>query len=110
MVQAVRGYVDRHYGGMNARIDDIDRRVRSMPASKSADADTIARLEARIADLEARPTMQYRGTWEAGKQYVPGDFCTHGGSVWHCNSATLDRPGATPTSWTLAVKRGADAR
>lgn len=65
-------------------------------------------LEARIAALETSP-MHYDGPYETGKTYGKGMFVTDGGSLWHCNYKTASRPGNGP-AWTLAVKRGKDAR
>lgn len=55
------------------------------------------------------PALIYRGVWEPG-EYAPGDTCTHNGSVFHCNAATTAQPETGNAAWTLAVKRGRDAR
>ncbi|EIQ21535.1 putative portal -like protein [Shigella flexneri K-315] len=56
------------------------------------------------------PVMLYRGVFRAGETYHPGDMVTWGGSLWHCNSMTEDKPGeAHSSAWTLAAKRGRDA-
>ncbi|ROJ58274.1 phage portal protein [Escherichia coli] len=56
------------------------------------------------------PVMLYRGVFRAGETYHPGDTVTWGGSLWHCNSMTEDKPGeAHSSAWTLAAKRGRDA-
>ncbi|EHK7904791.1 phage portal protein, partial [Escherichia coli] len=56
------------------------------------------------------PVMLYRGVFRAGETYHPGDTVTWGGSLWHCNSMTGDKPGEAHSSgWTLAAKRGRDA-
>jgi len=68
-----------------------------------------APLKARIAELEAKPEMKYRGIWTEKTIYPVGSFVTDGGSLWHCNARTHERPG-TCEGWTLAVKRGRDAR
>lgn len=65
-------------------------------------------LERRVAELEAGP-LRYEGVHVADKSYSRGAFVTHSGSIWHCNSPTTSRPGDDP-SWTLACKRGSDAR
>ncbi|HCB8469861.1 TPA: phage portal protein, partial [Escherichia coli] len=55
------------------------------------------------------PVMLYRGVFRAGETYHPGDTVTWGGSLWHCNSMTEDKPGeAHSSAWTLAAKRGRD--
>lgn len=56
------------------------------------------------------PVMIYRGVFAPG-DYVPGDTVTWGGSLWHCDSATNDKPGEQGSKgWRLAVKRGRDGK
>lgn len=67
----------------------------------------------RIEDLEVASlptqTLRYRGVYEDGQRYDCGDFVTFGGSLWHSNGATTDKPGPS-AAWTLAVKRGRDGK
>ncbi|EBG8067295.1 phage portal protein [Salmonella enterica] len=57
------------------------------------------------------PTMIYKGVFNAGESYLPGDTVTWGGSLWHCDEPTADKPGEVGSKgWTLAAKRGRDAR
>ncbi|HIE9190048.1 phage gp6-like head-tail connector protein [Klebsiella pneumoniae] len=57
------------------------------------------------------PTMVYRGVFKSGDEYLPGDTVTWGGSLWHCDEQTQDKPGETGSKgWTLAAKRGRDGR
>lgn len=57
------------------------------------------------------PSMIYRGIFKAAEEYQPGDTVTWGGSLWHCNEKTRDKPGESSSKgWTLAAKRGRDAR
>lgn len=57
------------------------------------------------------PVMVYRGVFKSGDEYLPGDTVTWGGSLWHCDTRTQDKPGETGSSgWTLAAKRGRDGR
>lgn len=66
--------------------------------------------EKRIAALERQTSeFKYLGIWDATRTYRPGNFCTHDGSVWHCNTETRARPG-DGADWVLAVKRGRDGR
>ena len=58
----------------------------------------------------ALPAMVYRGVFEAGRRYAPGDTVTFGGSSWVCNAPTDAKPGETEKAWTLAVKRGRDGK
>lgn len=55
------------------------------------------------------PAMIYRGVFSADKGYEPGDVVTWGGSTWHCNASTSEKP-ETTKSWTLMVKRGRDGK
>lgn len=57
------------------------------------------------------PAMVYRGVFKSGDEYLPGDTVTWGGSLWHCDEQTQDKPGETGSKgWTLAAKRGRDGR
>jgi len=69
-------------------------------------------LERRIADLEARPTLRYLGVYaDSHHDYREGDVVTWSGSMWVARrSGPLATPGSDPGAWTLAVKRGKDAR
>lgn len=65
-------------------------------------------LEVKSFDV---PVTIYRDVFKAGTEYQPGDTVTWGGSMWHCNEPTTDKPGETGSKgWTLAVKRGRDLR
>ncbi len=55
------------------------------------------------------PCQIYRGVWVPGTCYSRGDTVTWGGSLYHCNVPTTDKPGGS-AAWTLAAKRGADGR
>lgn len=59
----------------------------------------------------ALPVMIYRGVFKAGDEYLPGDTVTWGGSLWHCDEPSTDKPGEIGSKgWTLATKRGRDGR
>lgn len=56
------------------------------------------------------PVMIYRGVFSAG-DYAPGDTVTWGGSLWHCDESTSDKPGEQGSKgWRLAVKKGRDGK
>jgi hypothetical protein len=55
------------------------------------------------------PTMIYRGVFKEGEQYEKGDTVTWGGSIWHCDEPTTEKPEASK-AWRLAVKRGRDGK
>ena len=68
-------------------------------------------FEQRLYEIEARhANLRYVGVWNDEREYLPGNFCTFQGSVWHCNVRTRTKPGSDPTIWVLAVKRGADGK
>ncbi|UCI17027.1 hypothetical protein FJ970_18005 [Mesorhizobium sp. B2-1-8] len=72
----------------------------------------LAEAEERIAELEKRPTPEYKGVWRAAQQYQRGAMVSHDGSVWHCelDTATGLVPGDGTAGWRLAVKRGRDGK
>jgi hypothetical protein len=70
----------------------------------------VGRLKHRIAQLEARPPLKYLGVWQSGRSYEQGSFTTCDGSLWHCDRDHPLKPGVANSGWTLAVKRGKDAR
>ena len=55
-------------------------------------------------------TALYRGVFKDGQTYERGDQVTWGGSLWHCNAETAEKPGDGSKNWTLAVKKGRDGR
>ncbi|MBB3972516.1 carbohydrate-binding family V/XII protein [Hansschlegelia beijingensis] len=84
-------------------VDSVKRYVAQEIASHDAG------LEARIKALEERPALEYRGVWDGALLYSKGNVVTDGGSMWFCNRETKARPGSSGC-WTLAVKKGADAK
>lgn len=53
--------------------------------------------------------MLYQGVWRPGS-YERGDTVTLGGSLWHCNVPTSEKPDDGSKAWTLAAKRGRDGK
>ena len=67
----------------------------------------IAELERRLAAVEARgPSVEYAGTFTAGKCYSGGQLCTRNGGLWLCSQKTSARPGSDPAGWRLVCKEG----
>lgn len=97
---ASMGRVVREY--VSTKIDPLDISVKRL-------RDNVTRLEIRVSELEAQRSLKYLGVFKDGLDYLPGDFVTFAGSVWHCREATRDRPGSS-VCWQLAVKRGADGK
>jgi hypothetical protein len=72
-------------------------------------------LEQRIAELEARPSLEWQGVWTREQTYRKGHCVTWSGSVWTCVSAisrgeTPGTPSAPSRNWKLIVCRGKDGR
>lgn len=73
----------------------------------------VAKLVARIELLEAKPAIEYCGTYAPGRSYTPGNAVTHRGSLWICVETTSVAPSfddGPPNGWQLAAKRGRDAK
>jgi hypothetical protein len=49
--------------------------------------------------------LLYREVWREG-EFERGDVVTWGGSAWHCQTQTTDKPGSSP-AWRMMVKEGA---
>ncbi len=110
MVTAVKGYVSRPLAPLATRTAALETRLGAMMMLRGGGSGAnVEALEQRIAKLEARPQMSYRGVWTEGEENRPGDVATHAGSMWYCWAATKDRPG-TSDAWQLCVKRGRDQR
>jgi integrin beta 3 len=73
-----------------------------------ADGRTLSLKFVRGEDVVQRdiriPAILYRGVWREG-EYEQGDVVTWGGSAWHCNEKTAEKPGQSP-HWRLMVKEG----
>jgi len=71
----------------------------------------VAALEKQLAEVETQQKeWTYTGAWRDDRIYKRGNFCTVGGSMWHCERDHIGcRPG-DGDAWRLSVKRGADAR
>lgn len=51
------------------------------------------------------PVLIYREIWREG-EFARGDVVTWGGSAWHCQETTTEKPGGTSKAWKLMVKEG----
>jgi hypothetical protein len=77
-------------GSQQLSADDLIKELTALRAAKSTDVDA---------------GFSYGGTWNEAKESRAGIYYTQGGSLWHCNNNTRDRPG-TSDKFTLAVKKG----
>ncbi len=67
-----------------------------------------AGTETKSVDVVRTGKVIYRGVYKEGVDCDLGDMWTFGGSCWHCNAPTKDKPGSGSKDWTLAVKQGRD--
>lgn len=90
-------------GVSNVNIKQDNQRTFSISVQRASGA-----VDVKSFDV---PVTIYRDVFKAGTEYQPGDTVTWGGSMWHCNEPTTDKPGETGSKgWTLAVKKGRDLR
>ncbi|MGT6149594.1 phage gp6-like head-tail connector protein [Escherichia coli] len=90
-------------GVSNVDIKQDNQRTFSISLERASGA-----VEVKSFDV---PVTIYRDVFKTGTEYQPGDTVTWGGSMWHCNEPTTDKPGETGSKgWTLAVKKGRDLR
>ena len=63
-------------------------------------------------EAKAMPSkgIEYMGVWSKGISYSIGDFVTHRGSLWHSHGSDVTARPVAGSDWTLAVKKGKDAR
>jgi hypothetical protein len=62
----------------------------------------IRSLRARIAELEQRPALAYRGIWQQRREYQAGSLVTDKGAMWLALESTDTRPPGP--SWKLTAK------
>jgi hypothetical protein len=95
MVPVIRQWIADAVNPLAARLDAMEKHKGLAP------------FVARLAQLEAKPSLQYEGTWNEAKTYSCGALVTFQGGLWHCEDTNMGvRPGAGSSSWKLAVKRG----
>jgi hypothetical protein len=59
----------------------------------------------RLAELEARPQLAYRGVWRHAENYPAGSLTTHASALWYAERATDQKPGDSGDSgWKLILK------
>lgn len=102
-------------GGVLYEIASTIAGVRDRLAGRSLRLEErLAPLEGRVGRLESRPVnesrgCEWRGVFEQGRTYVPGDLTTRSGSLWLAKRPTSTTPGDTASDWTLVCKRGDSA-
>ena len=98
--RATRTYIDQRLETVTA---PLVQRIQELERAHLAD-------DARIKMLEARPTLEYKGLWNADESYAEHAAVTHNGCVWISKAPSHGiEPGSDPR-WQLAVRKGRDAR
>ena len=88
------------------RVDALEQRLvnpKDQSTTLSQAVTQIKALTERVNYLEARPVMEYQGTFQAGRVYRPGHAVTFKNSTW---VALQRRPRRRPTGSPLVRGRG----
>ena len=96
----------RDLGALFGVVHRLDELCEDMNARNIERNDKIAALEAKVAQLEARPFAKWCGTFEDGKAYAECSMLTHKGGLWVATRDTAQRPGDPSSGWRLCVKSG----
>jgi len=102
--QAWRPADDGENGGV-----DVEALIKKWSEMNEKNKERNARLDAlerEIAELKARPTLKWCGTYVDGQSYQEAQLVTRGGSLWLSTAPTTTMPGEAGSDWRLIVKRG----
>jgi hypothetical protein len=100
-------------GGDGEKLDAWAKRSPFLPAPLGLVAKLYAEitmLREKVADLEQRPAIAYKGTWDPSRLYAAGDLVTFSGSMWAAKTASVSRRPPDAAAWQLCVRKGADGR
>lgn len=88
-------------GFEDLQIEQLDERTFTFKAARGEQVKSLGTFTI--------PALIYRGVWQAGRTYQPGEAATWGGSLWIAKEETSAKPDEHSASraWQLAVKRGA---
>lgn len=75
-------------------------------AGVSFDGRTFRMGERELARI---PTLGFRGVYQHGTQYEPGDTVQWGGSLFVCTETTSEQPDKS-NAWALAARKGRDGK
>jgi hypothetical protein len=96
---------------VRAAMRKLSPRTRDLVRAVAAGmAHHVRELQARVAELEARPHLHDAGVWDEQKVYGINAIVTDHGSAWIAKRATCRRPGDGNDDWRLLVKRGRDGK
>ena len=111
------GTVQRLARETTVRVDALEQRLvdpKDQSTTLSQAVTQIKALTERVNYLEARPVMEYQGTFQAGRVYRPGHAVTFKNSTWVALRETTEAPtdGVTagPRAWQLAVRAARDGK
>lgn len=99
-------------GTFRFRIRELVTRVEALEEARASSAPAdVSAIERRLAALEQRPALVFRGVWDPSTDYAMGSLAVHGGSTWHADAPSRGvSPGSGTGHWTLMTKRGRDGR
>jgi hypothetical protein len=104
------------------RIDQLERRIRQLEATRARDArnangnfsdigkqfgDLINQMSVITNAVEgiSERQLKFKGIYEVGRTYSRGSMVVRNGGLWHCNNETSEQPGKSD-HWQLCVKSG----
>jgi hypothetical protein len=102
-------YTQKHHSTLLSILGHHDGVIMLLTRALADSLHRLKTLEAEEKKSKAAP-LPYQGVWKQGQEYLPGQFVTFAGSVWHCNKKTMARPGDDHAAYTLAVKSGRDGK
>lgn len=89
--------------GVHAVMPSLEGKSLTLTVIQSSGTESVL-----MADL---PIQVYKGVYRPDDSYTAHDTATWAGSLWHCNvTGTKAKPGDGSSDWTLAVKKGRDAK
>lgn len=116
-----RGTFAKHAGGLWRSFETtagmkgwecIVEGVQSLDVSMPTERECVVSIKSSSGAEQIKnfvlPVMIYRNVFKEGNEFERGDVVTWGGSLWHCNAQTNEKPGDGSKSWTLAAKKGRD--
>src|SRR5687768_7245424 len=88
-------------------VDDCDHKIKSLTSE-------VAALRSELQEFKTAP-LRYRGVFEDGRKYSPGDTVTWGGSMWFCSKEdTTAKPGLASDesrgAWVMCVRKGSEGK
>jgi hypothetical protein len=108
-----KGRIEKLVGGttdaqqLRDRVASLEAQFAALTKRVEVDENVGRNLAKRVEVAEnVGRNLGWKGVWREGQIYRLGNFTTHHGAMWHCESdMPMSQPGKD-TCWRLAVKRG----